>query len=121
MAKILIIEDDNFLREIIVRKLAKEGFEIVEAVDGEEGINKAKKENPDLIVLDLILPTLDGFEVLAKLKEDSETSSVPVMILSNLGQKGEIEQGLRLGAIDYLVKANFTPAEIVNKVKKNLP
>lgn len=118
--KILIIEDDNFLRELIVRKLLKEGFDIAEALDGEEGLKKIKEEKPDLVLLDLILPTLDGFEVLSKIKDDVDTQSIPVLILSNLGQKDEIERGLQLGAKDYLVKANFTPSEIVGKVKDAL-
>ncbi|MCD6271074.1 response regulator [bacterium] len=117
MAKILIIEDDKFLRELIARKLLKEGYEIVEAIDGEEGLKKVKEETPDLILLDLILPGIDGFEVLAKVKDDPKTSLIPVLILSNLGQKDEIEKGLKLGAVDFLVKAHFTPEEIVEKIK----
>lgn len=118
--KILIIEDDNFLRDLISRKLIKEGFDVIEALDGEEGIRKVKEKKPDLILLDLILPTLDGFEVLSKIKKDTEIKELPVLILSNLGQKDEIERGLQLGAVDYLVKANFTPSEIVGKVKEIL-
>jgi DNA-binding response OmpR family regulator len=120
MPKILIIEDDKFLRELIVRKLAEEEFEIVGAVDGEEGVKKAKDAKPDLILLDLILPGIDGFEVLSKLKEDPLLAPIPVIILSNLGQREDIEKGLKLGAVDYLVKANFTPNEIIEKVKSAL-
>src|SRR6056297_625974 len=104
--KILIIEDDKFLRQLVSRKLSKQDFEIAEAVDGEQGLEKAKEEKPDLILLDLILPGMDGFEVLSELKEDPELSSIPVVILSNLGQKDEIEKGLQMGAEDYLVKAH---------------
>lgn len=93
---------------------------MAEAVDGEEGIRKCKEENPDLIILDLVLPTLDGFEVLARIKADSKLAAIPVVILSNLGQKSEIERGMELGAVDYLVKANFTPSEIVKKITKIL-
>ena len=117
MSKILIIEDDKFLRELITRKLSMENFEISEAVDGEEGIKKIQTEKPDLILLDLILPGIDGFEVLLKMKEDNSLSSIPVIILSNLGQRDDIEKGLKLGAVDYLVKAHFTPNEIIDKVK----
>jgi DNA-binding response OmpR family regulator len=117
MKKILIIEDDNFLRELIVKKLLREGFEVKEALDGEEGVKKTKEEKPDLVLLDLILPTFDGFEVLSRIKMDSETKEIPVVILSNLGQKDEIERGMAMGAADYLVKANFTPSEIVAKIK----
>lgn len=121
MAKtILIIEDDKFLRELIVRKLIKEGYETLEAVDGEEGIKKVKEKNPDLVLLDLILPGIDGFEVLARMKDDPILASIPVVILSNLGQKEEVERGLKMGAIDYLIKAHFTPEEIIEKIKTAL-
>jgi DNA-binding response OmpR family regulator len=120
MAKILIIEDDKFLRELIARKLIAENYEIVEAIDGEEGLKKIKEEKPDLVLLDLILPGIDGFEVLSKIKEDPALSSIPVIILSNLGQREDVERGLKLGAVDYLVKAHFTPNEIIEKVKAAL-
>ena len=120
MAKILIVEDDKFLRELIVRKLSQENFQITEAVDGEEGIKKIKEIIPDMVLLDLILPGIDGFEVLAKVKEDPATTSVPVIILSNLGQREDVERGMKLGAIDYLIKAHFTPNEIIDKIKANL-
>lgn len=121
MAKtILIIEDDKFLRDLIVKKLTIEGFKIFEAIDGEEGIKKVKEEKPDLVLLDLILPGIDGFEVLARMKEDPKLAKIPVVILSNLGQKEEIERGLKMGAVDYLVKAHFTLTEIIKKVKKAL-
>jgi len=114
---ILIIEDDKFLRELISQKLKKEGFCISEAVDGEKGVKKAKTEKPDLILLDLILPGIDGFEVLSEIKKDHIAAEIPVIILSNLGQKDDIERGLRLGAVDYLIKAHFTPGEIIKKIK----
>ncbi len=121
MAKtILIIEDDKFLRELIVQKLLKESYNISEAVDGEEGIKKVKEEKPNLVLLDLILPGIDGFEVLSKMKEDSGLVSIPVIILSNLGQKEDVEKGLKLGAVDYLIKAHFTPGEIIDKIKSVL-
>ena len=121
MAKtILIIEDDKFLRELIVQKLLREGYEISEALDGEEGIKKIKEEKPDLILLDLILPGIDGFEVLSQMREESRLSSIPVIILSNLGQKEDVEKGMKLGAVDYLIKAHFTPGEIIEKIRKAL-
>jgi len=118
--KILIIEDDKFLRELITRKLIKEDFEVSEAVDGEEGIKKIKEEKPDLILLDLILPGVDGFEVLSRMKKESTLASIPVIILSNLGQKDDVEKGLKMGAVDYLIKAHFTPGEIIDKIKAAL-
>jgi len=120
MEKILIVEDDKFLRELMVRKLSQENFQIIEAVDGEEGVSKVKEVIPDMVLLDLILPGIDGFEVLAKVKEDPATTSVPVIILSNLGQREDVERGMKLGAIDYLIKAHFTPNEIIDKIKVNL-
>ena len=117
---ILIVEDDKFLRELINRKLSGEGFDALEAVDGEEGIKKIKEEKPDLVLLDLILPGIDGFEFLAKAREDPETSSIPIIILSNLGQREEVDKGLKLGAVDYLIKAHFTPGEIIEKIKNTL-
>lgn len=118
--KILIIEDDKFLRELISRKLEKEGYIVCEAIDGEEGEKKIREEKPNLVLLDLILPGIDGFEVLSRIKQDSVLESIPIIILSNLGQKEEIEKGLKLGAIDFLVKAHFTPAEIIEKIKNIL-
>ncbi len=120
MAKILIIEDDKFLRELISKKLVDKGYEIIKAVDGAEGVEKTKKGNPDLILLDLILPKMNGFEVLSEIKDDPATSSIPVIILSNLGQKEDVEKGLKLGAIDFLIKAHFTPIEIIEKIQKIL-
>ena len=121
MAKtILVIEDDKFLRELISRKLIGEGFDVLEAVDGEEGIKKIKEGKPDLVLLDLILPSIDGFEVLTRVRDDPEVSSIPVIILSNLGQREEVEKGLKLGAVDYLIKAHFTPGEIIEKIKNVL-
>lgn len=118
--KILIIEDDKFLRELISRKLEKEGYVVCEAIDGEEGEKKIREEKPNLVLLDLILPGIDGFEVLSRIKQDPALESIPIIILSNLGQKEEIEKGLKLGAIDFLVKAHFTPAEIIEKIKNIL-
>lgn len=115
-----MVEDDKFLRELIVQKLEKEGFAVVQAVDGEEGVKKVKEEKPDLVLLDLILPGIDGFEVLTRVKEDPALVAIPVIILSNLGQKDDVERGLKLGVSGYLIKAHFTPSEIIEKVKSLL-
>lgn len=119
-AKILIIEDDQFLRDLISQKLLKEGFKVVGAIDGEEGLKKATEEKVDLILLDLILPGMDGFEILSKLKQKAETNKIPVIILSNLGQKDDVAKAKDLGAADYMIKAHFTPGEIIDKVKQIL-
>jgi len=120
MKTILFIEDDAFLRSLIGKKLSAAGFRPTEAVDGQTGFKKAKEEKPDLILLDLLLPAPDGFEILSKLKNDTTTSSIPVIILSNLGQKEDVDRGLSLGADDYLIKAQFTPEEIIVKIKETL-
>ncbi|MBI2644380.1 MAG: response regulator [Candidatus Wildermuthbacteria bacterium] len=117
MASILVVEDDKFLRELIVQKLLKEGYEVSEAVDGEAGVKKVKEENPNLVLLDLILPGIDGFEVLRQVKSDVSTAKTPVIILSNLGQQEDVEKGIKLGAVDYLIKAHFTPGEIIEKIR----
>lgn len=113
---ILIIEDDGFLRDLLKKKLESFGFGVLEAIDGDKGIKKTKEEKPDLILLDLLLPTTDGFEVLSKVKQDPATSSIPVIVLSNLGQKEDIDRCLNMGAIDYLIKAQSTPDDIAAKV-----
>jgi DNA-binding response OmpR family regulator len=116
--KILLIEDDRFLRELMSRKLVEGDFDVTEAVDGESGVEKSKNGGFDMILLDLILPGIDGFDVLKKIKENEKSASIPVIILSNLGQREEIDRGLELGAIDFLIKAHFTPGEILQKISK---
>ena len=118
--KILIIEDDKFLRDLIQQKLTKEGFLTVVASDGEEGVRAAQSEIPHLVLLDLILPGIDGFELLKQLKGDQKTSAIPVIVLSNLGQKEDMERALKNGAEDFMVKAHFTPSEIVTKIRATL-
>lgn len=118
--KVLIVDDDAFLASIYATKLDIEGFEVVSARDGEEGYKAAMKEKPDLILLDVLMPKLDGFETLKKLKSDPDTKAIPVIMLTNLGQKEDIEKGMQEGAADYLIKAHFVPAEAVEKIKKVL-
>ncbi len=118
--KILIIEDDDFLKFLCAEKLTTTGFNVLGATSGEEGLEKAKTEKPDLILLDVILGGMDGFEVLKQLKEDPVTASIPVFFLSNLGQEDDIVKGKALGADDYLVKASLTTGEISEKIKKAL-
>jgi len=118
--KVLIVDDDAFLSGIYATKLELEGFAVVTARDGDEGLKAAFKEKPDLILLDVLMPKLDGFEVLKRLKAEESTKATPVIMLTNLGQKEDIEKGLEEGAIDYLIKAHFVPAEAVAKIKKVL-
>jgi len=118
--KILFVEDDEFLRTLLLERLKKENLKILVATNGNDAVDRAKNELPSLILLDLILAGKDGFQVLKELKRDGATSNIPVIILSNVGQKEDIEKGLALGAEDYLIKAEFTPAEIVEKIQKVL-
>jgi DNA-binding response OmpR family regulator len=115
--KILVIEDDKFLQKIIDAKLSKEGYDFLISIDGEEGMKSIKENRPDLILLDIILPGINGFEVLARIKSDPSTSEIPVIILSNLGEKVDIDKALKMGAADYLVKAHFDPQEIIVKME----
>jgi DNA-binding response OmpR family regulator len=120
--KVLLVEDDNFLRSICSKKLAKEGFTVYEALDGEMAVREVEKIKPDIVLLDIILPAIDGFEVLQKIRQSREpkVKAVPVIMLSNLGQDDDIKKALTMGANDYLVKAHFTIEEIVTKVRKVL-
>ena len=120
MKKILIIEDEKTLSDVLKNKLTSEGFEVALAGDGQEGLTKIKEFEPDLILLDIMMPKLDGYQVLEKIKEDTTMPKVPVVIISNSGQPVEIDRALQLGAKDYLVKAQFTPEEVMEKVKKFL-
>jgi len=118
--KILLVEDDSFLLGMYATKFEMENFKVITAEDGEKAVRAALKELPDIILLDIILPKQNGFEVLRQLKADQSTANVPVILLTNLSQKDEIEQGLKLGAEDYLIKAHFMPSEVVKKIKKVL-
>ena len=113
---ILVIEDDKFLRELLVRKLASEGFDVLNAIDAEAAFTILAERKPNIILCDLILPGVDGFEILGRIKADPKIADVPVVILSNLGQKEDLEKAMALGAKDFMVKANFTLDEIVTKV-----
>jgi len=114
--KILLVEDDVFLAGMYVTKLGMEGYEVKMADDGEKGLKLAKSENPQLILLDIILPKMSGFDVLKDLKEDKSTKDIPVILLTNLGQREDVQKGLDLGAKDYLIKAHFMPSEVVKKI-----
>ncbi|KKR49215.1 MAG: two component transcriptional regulator, winged helix family protein [Candidatus Magasanikbacteria bacterium GW2011_GWC2_40_17] len=119
--KILIVEDDNFLADIYKTKLELEGFKVTVATDGEKGLKMIQTKTPDLVLLDILLPKLDGFAILETVKQtDSAVKDLPIILLTNLGQNEEVQKGLKLGAADYLIKAHFKPAEVVEKIKKIL-
>jgi len=120
MKKILFIEDESALQKTFSEILKQEGYEMIPALDGEVGLRLAKDKKPDLILLDLILPRIHGFEVLKKLKEDKETKEIPIIVLTNLEGIGDVDKAIELGATTYLVKAQYTLEEVVEKIKKAL-
>ena len=120
MQKILIIEDDPFLSEMYAAKFNQAGFEVGVAIDGKDGLKKVEEDKPDLILLDIVLPKADGFEVLEKIKNNKELEKIPVILLTNLGQKEDVDKGLKMGADEYIIKAHFTPSAVVAKVKEIL-
>ena len=120
MAKLIIIEDDPFLLSILAEKLKEAGFGIETAIDGEDGLDKIKAGNFDLVLLDMVLPKIDGFKILEELRDDNRIKKTPVIVLSNLYDKNNIDKAILLGAKDYIVKARSTPEEIVLKIKSFL-
>jgi DNA-binding response OmpR family regulator len=120
MKKILFIEDEAAIQKTLGESLRKKGYEVKSALDGEIGLRLAKSENPDLILLDLILPKKHGLEVLEGLRQDKRTKDVPVIILTNLENVGEVEKAIELGATTYLIKANYSLEEVIEKVQKAL-
>ncbi len=120
MKSILFIEDEPTLQKTVGRYLEGEGYQVLSALDGERGLELAKTQELDLILLDLILPKKDGFDVLKELKENSKTKDIPVIILTNLEQNVDIGKTLELGATTYLVKANYELEEVIKKIKEVL-
>jgi len=118
--KVLIVEDDNMISSIYKTKFEADGFAAVVAGNGAEGLDIARKEQPDIIMLDVILPQIDGFSVLEELKKDKLTKDIPVIMLTNLGTDEDKAKGEKMGAVDYFVKASLTPAQISEKIKKHL-
>jgi len=118
MKRILFVEDESAIQKTLGESLRNKGYEVQAAMDGEVGLRLAKSEKPDLILLDLILPKLHGLDLLEEIRKDKETKNIPVIILTNLENIGEVEKALTLGATTYLVKANYSLEEVVAKVKK---
>ncbi|MFA5135067.1 MAG: response regulator [Patescibacteria group bacterium] len=115
---VLLVEDDSFLAGMYVTKLELEGFEVRVAADGEKALKLAAEAVPDIVLLDIILPKMSGFDVLADLKQSAATKNTPVILLTNLGQRDDVQKGIELGAADYLIKAHFMPSEVIDKIKK---
>ena len=120
MKQILLVEDDPFLIDIYVTKFKEAGFSVEVANDGEEGLRKLNEEKFTLLVLDIVLPHIDGWEILEKIKSNEKLKNLKIVVLSNLGQKGEVERGIKLGATKYLIKAHYTPSEVVKEIKEVL-
>ncbi len=116
MKKILMMEDEEILRDLLKRKLTEKGYQVKIAVDGQDGIEKLEEEIPDLILLDIVMPKKSGFEILEELGKDSRFSEIPVIIVSNSGQPVEIDRAQKLGAKDWLIKTEFDPEEVIEKV-----
>ena len=121
MAKVLLVEDDPLMLRMYQRKLSSDGYEVDTAINGEEGLVRIRSGRPDLVLLDIMMPKLNGLEMLERMKADPTISKVPVVILTNLGgSQDDIDRGLELGAVAYLVKSAYRPDEVVAKVKEIL-
>ncbi len=118
--KVLLAEDDRFISLAYKDGLSRAGFKVFHALDGKNALELAKKELPDIIMLDIIMPEMNGFEALEALKKDKSTKKIPVVVLSNLGQESDIKKAQELGATDYLVKSNFSLSEVIEKINKIL-
>lgn len=118
MKNILLVEDDPFLIDIYNQKLKESGFNVFVAVDGEECLKKLEENVPDLMLLDIVLPSIDGWEILRKMSKSDALKNIKVIILSNLSQKEEVEKGIKLGAAKFLIKSHYTPSEVVEEIKK---
>lgn len=114
--KILIIEDEEIILNLLKRKLSREGYEVAIARDGEEGLRLIKEYNPDLILLDIVMPKMGGFEVMEEMNKDSGLKKIPIIVVSNSGQPVELDKAKELGASDWLIKTEFDPQEVIDKV-----
>ena len=120
MAKIIIIEDEEVLLGLLKKKLEQEGHQVAIARDGQEGLEKIKADKPDLILLDIIMPKMGGFEVMEELNADKSLKDIPIIIVSNSGQPVEIDRAKKLGVKDWLIKTDFDPQEVIVKVREQL-
>lgn len=116
MSKVLIVEDDQLIQRMYQKIFTFEKYEVVVAVDGEEGLEKARTEKPTIILLDVMMPKLNGIQVLEKLKQDPETKHIPVIMLSNLAGENDVETALSKGAVKYIIKSEYDPKQIADMV-----
>ncbi len=117
---ILIVEDDEFISDVYMRKLAMEGFEVSLARDGEEALRAIRDRKPDVLLLDIMIPLKDGFQVLSELRADAGLSDIRVVVMSNLSQGKDIAHAKELGALDYIVKSNISLPDMVQRIRKAL-
>lgn len=120
MKKILLAEDDPFIVDIYTTKLKQAGFEVEVVSEGDEVLKKVREQKPNLLLLDIVLPTMNGWEILRAIRQSDDLKGLAVIILSNLYQKDEVEKGLKFGVLKYMIKAHYTPSEVVEEVKKVL-
>lgn len=118
--KILLVEDEELMIDLLQKKLEKEGYEVYVARDGEEGLKEMKNLRPDLILLDIIMPKMGGFEVMEEMQKDEQLKEIPVIVISNSGQPVELDRAKKLGARDWLIKTEFDPQEVIDKVIKQI-
>ncbi|HAQ02568.1 hypothetical protein A2467_00585 [Candidatus Nomurabacteria bacterium RIFOXYC2_FULL_36_8] len=118
MKRVLIIEDDDFLQGLEAKKILNSGYDVLSAQTGEDAMKKILEPNVDVILLDLLLPNFDGFEILKKIKENDKTKNIPVIIFSNLSENKDIEKAISLGATKFMVKSNFSLEELMEQIKK---
>lgn len=120
MKRILIVEDEKIMADLVQKKLEQEGYSTLVAQDGQQSLDMMRKEKPDLVLLDIILPKLNGFEVMEQINQDPELKDIPVIIVSNSGQPVELDRAKQLGAKDWLIKTEFDPQEVVDKVVRQI-
>lgn len=118
--KILVVDDDSFILDMYVIKFKEQGFQIETAMDGKIALEKIETTKPDIVLLDIVMPKMDGFDVMRKIKENKIPRTFKVLFLTNFGQKEDVERGMSLGADGYIIKAHFTPSEVADKVKELL-
>ena len=118
--KILVVDDDPFILDMYVIKFKEQGFVIDTATDGQMALDKIGANNPDIVLLDVVMPRMDGFDVIKKIQESQKPHTFKILFLTNFGQKEDVERGMQLGADGYIIKAHFTPSEVVAKVKEVL-
>ena len=118
--KILVVDDDSFILDMYIIKFKEQGFQVETAMDGEEALKKIETVKPDIVLLDVVMPIMNGFDVIQKIQESKMPRTYKILFLTNFGQREEIERGMSLGADGYIIKAHLTPSEVMEKVKEVL-